>query len=85
MFKNTPRFKTILQQQGGRCAWCDLYFASSDVVEMDHIVPRKRRGKGKSKLENLQLLHGHCHDQKTAEDMFPAASLVGKESKNRDI
>lgn len=66
MFKNTPRFKTILQQQGGRCAWCDLYFAPSDVVEMDHIVPRGEVQTGKlaitpwslprSKNGGLQLL-----------------------------
>jgi RNA-directed DNA polymerase len=66
MFQHTPRFKTILKQQEGRCAWCNLYFTPSDIVEMDHITPRKIGGK--SKLGNLQLLHGHCHDQKTAED-----------------
>jgi RNA-directed DNA polymerase len=35
-----------------------------DVLEKDHIV-EKRFG-GKKSSDNLQLLHRHCHDKKTA-------------------
>ncbi|WP_458575342.1 HNH endonuclease [Limnospira platensis] len=35
-------------------------------MEVDHIVPRSHGGKDEYK--NLQLLHRHCHDDKTALD-----------------
>ncbi len=35
-----------------------------DLVELDHITPTSRGGDGM--YINLQLLHGHCHDAKTA-------------------
>ena len=35
-------------------------------METDHIIPKSRGGK--RKYENLQLLHKHCHDTKTATD-----------------
>jgi RNA-directed DNA polymerase len=35
-------------------------------MELDHIIP-KRLG-GKDETSNLQVLHRHCHDQKTAHD-----------------
>ncbi len=36
------------------------YFTTSDLIEIDHIVPRSLGGKDEYK--NLQLLHRHCHD-----------------------
>lgn len=36
-------------------------------MEVDHKVPRALSGKDEWK--NLQLLHRHCHDEKTLEDM----------------
>lgn len=41
-------------------------FLSTDVVEIDHKIPLALGGV--DKLENLQLLHGHCHHQKTSKD-----------------
>jgi len=56
----------LLKWQRGRCASCGLYFRLGDVLEIDHIIP-ERLG-GDDRLTNLQLLHRHCHDQKTAHD-----------------
>ncbi len=56
----------LLKRQRGKCAWCELYFTSEDVLEVDHVIP-KALGGGNA-LDNLQLLHGHCHDQKTGVD-----------------
>lgn len=67
MFSHTTQFKKLLKEQRGRCLWCDLYFTSTDLVETDHIIPRRKGGKTLS--VNLQLLHAHCHDQKTVEDL----------------
>jgi RNA-directed DNA polymerase len=58
----------LLRQQKGKCPWCELRFQEWDVMEVDHKIPRALRGK--DKWENLQLLHRHCHDEKTAQDLI---------------
>jgi len=49
-----------------------------DVLEVDHKVPRARGGSNMP--HNRQLLHGHCHDVKTAQDrsrpMMPQAVFL---------
>jgi RNA-directed DNA polymerase len=54
----------LLRLQQGRCAFCGLYVRNEDLLEIDHIIPRHLGGD--DRLMNLQLLHRHCHDQKTA-------------------
>ncbi|MGI0499786.1 group II intron reverse transcriptase/maturase [Arthrospira platensis CENA650] len=64
---DTPnRVAKLLKKQKGRCNWCGQFFTPSDLIEVDHIVPRSQGGKDEYK--NLQLLHRHCHDDKTALD-----------------
>jgi len=66
-YPGTPkRVATLLKAQKGICSHCGLYFASTDTVEVDHITPKSLGGKDKH--NNLQLLHRHCHDTKTASD-----------------
>ncbi|NJO63282.1 MAG: HNH endonuclease [Richelia sp. RM2_1_2] len=36
------------------------------MMEVDHIIPKSKGGK--DAYNNLQLLHRHCHDEKTATD-----------------
>jgi RNA-directed DNA polymerase len=60
------RTATLLKTQKGKCAFCGNYFTDGDSLEVDHIIPRCQGGK--SDYKNLQLLHGHCHDKKTASD-----------------
>ena len=60
------RVATLLKRQAGKCAHCGLYFGVEDKLEVDHIYPRVRGGKDGYK--NWQLLHAHCHHQKTAKD-----------------
>ncbi|QJB25077.1 HNH endonuclease [Limnospira fusiformis SAG 85.79] len=75
----TPnRVAKLLKKQKGRCTWCGQYFAPSDLIEVDHIVPRSLGGKDEYK--NLQLLHRHCHDDKTALDNAKAVSLTMEQS-----
>ncbi|KYC39394.1 hypothetical protein WA1_32205 [Scytonema hofmannii PCC 7110] len=57
----------LLKQQKGKCPWCGLSFQSWDVIEEDHKIPKALGGKDEYK--NLQLLHRHCHDEKTAIDL----------------
>ena len=52
----------LIQRQEGRCAFCSLYFSPLDLIEVDHINPKKEGGK--DQYDNLQALHLHCHDQK---------------------
>jgi RNA-directed DNA polymerase len=54
----------LLKRQEGRCAYCSYNFMDGDLMEKDHIT-EKRFG-GKNSKDNLQLLHRHCHDKKTA-------------------
>jgi RNA-directed DNA polymerase len=57
----SPTRRVLYTQQNGKCAWCkgSIYFGQ--VIETDHIVPRKEGGSNTKK--NLRLVHGHCHDQ----------------------
>ena len=52
----------LLRVQKNACAWCQLPFSTVDILEVDHILPKSQGGK--NSLNNLQLLHGHCHDLK---------------------
>jgi RNA-directed DNA polymerase len=58
----------LLKQQRGKCPHCGLTFREGDLMEVDHIKPIALGGKDEWK--NLQLLHRHCHDQKTAIDLI---------------
>jgi RNA-directed DNA polymerase len=63
----TPtRVAKLLKKQKGKCPYCGQYFTSSDLLEVDHIIPRSKGGKDDYK--NLQLLHAHCHDIKSRYD-----------------
>lgn len=57
---------TLLKKQKGKCAYCGAIFREEDVIEIDHIKPKAKGGK--DVYDNLQLLHRHCHDEKTARD-----------------
>jgi RNA-directed DNA polymerase len=61
-----PKMAYLLKRQQGKCAQCGLYFKDGDQVEIDHYIPVSRGGT--DWYVNLQLLHRHCHDQKTATD-----------------
>jgi RNA-directed DNA polymerase len=68
------RLTTLLKRQKGKCNWCKLYFKDGDLMETDHKDPSKPKGE-RGKLENLQVLHRHCHDTKTALDKTMLESL----------
>ena len=58
---------SLLKKQKGKCTHCGLYIRNGDIQETDHIIAK--RLKGKNVYSNYQLLHGHCHDEKTALDI----------------
>lgn len=62
------RTASLLKKQKGKCAHCGLWFLEEDVIERDHIIPKSIGGKDEYK--NWQLLHRHCHDQKTRNDLI---------------
>ena len=57
------RTAMLLKRQKGKCPVCGLTFKYGDLMETDHIKPLKLGGS--RGIENLQLLHRHCHDKKT--------------------
>ena len=69
----------LLKRQKGRCLWCNLFFKAEDLLEIDHVIPKAKGGKDIA--ANRQLLHRHCHDQKTAADNnnLAASSIYDKD------
>ena len=63
----------LLKKQEGKCKWCTLHLCSEDQLETDHVLPLSKGGK--DQLDNLQLLHRHCHHQKTAVDLVNRADI----------
>lgn len=62
----SPRVAKLLKRQQGKCADCGLFFTVDDLIEIDHIIPKDLGGF--DVYTNRQLLHRHCHDNKTARD-----------------
>jgi RNA-directed DNA polymerase len=60
------RVALLLKKYKGRCPECGLMFVGDDLIEVDHLIPRMDGGT--DKFDNLQPLHRHCHDVKTARD-----------------
>ena len=56
----------LLKRYKGKCPGCGLMFVGNDLIEVDHKTPKKEGGT--DKFDNLQPLHRHCHDVKTAQD-----------------
>ncbi len=63
----------LLKRQKGKCSHCGSHFQEWDVLEVDHIIPRALSGKDEYK--NLQLLHRHCHDEKTRYDLIEIGKM----------
>ena len=62
------RTASLLKKQKGKCTHCGLFFMDEDLIELDHINPKAIGGKDEYK--NWQLLHRHCHDEKTKLDLI---------------
>ena len=72
----TSRKQKLLKRQKGKCNHCGLHFLPEDITEIDHIIPRVEGGK--DTYDNLQLLHKHCHDEKTALDIEQNQTLFSR-------
>ena len=57
--------RSVLCSQDNQCNICGLKFLPGDVIEIDHIVPKNAGGT--NHYNNLQAVHGNCHDQKSLE------------------
>ncbi|MGB3188782.1 MAG: group II intron reverse transcriptase/maturase [Limnoraphis sp.] len=60
------RTASLLKKQNGKCPKCGLSFKDGDLIELDHIIPKSKGGR--NEYNNYQLLHRHCHDEKTRID-----------------
>ena len=72
--ETNKRVSSLLKQQKGKCPHCKLFFKVGDMMEVDHTTPRSQGGK--DEYQNLQLLHRHCHDIKTAQEMSDIVRCV---------
>jgi RNA-directed DNA polymerase len=59
------RLGKVLRIQKGQCAWCGLYLKDGDLVELDHVLPRRPPFNGPDTISNLRAYHHYCHHQKT--------------------
>ncbi|NJR52113.1 MAG: group II intron reverse transcriptase/maturase [Leptolyngbyaceae cyanobacterium CSU_1_3] len=55
----SERVVLLLNRQKCRCGKCGLRLRSDDLLEVHH----KDRNRQNNQLNNLELLHGHCHDE----------------------
>ncbi len=72
----------LLKKQKGKCNLCGLTFQPEDLLETDHIVPQKAGGH--KYKDNLQLLHRHCHDVKTKDDLKLIQEYKSKQAANKN-
>lgn len=72
--ETNKRMSFLLKRQKGKCPHCKLFFKVGDMMEVDHTTPRSQGGK--DEYQNLQLLHRHCHDTKTAQEMSEIVRCV---------
>ena len=78
-----PTVARLLKKQKGKCNHCNLTFQPEDIIETDHIVPQKAGGH--KYKDNLQLLHKHCHDSKTKEDLKLIKRYKSKASNKKTL
>lgn len=57
------RVSKLIRIQNGCCVRCGVSFTPEDHIEVDHIIPKSKGGSDRYK--NLQVLHKHCHIQKS--------------------
>ena len=62
----SKRVAKLLKKYRGKCPECGLMFVAGDLIEVDHKTPKKEGGT--DMFDNLQPLHRHCHDIKTARE-----------------
>jgi RNA-directed DNA polymerase len=77
----TKKEATLIKTQKCVCTICNEYFKEWEVTEIDHIIPKYAGGN--NSYTNLQLLHAHCHEKKTAIDLtkFPRPKARGANSR----
>lgn len=71
----SSRRRRLLKLQEGKCSICGTFFKPEDILEIDHITPLHKQGRG-FPASNLQLIHKHCHIQKTASDLTQPSQQI---------
>ena len=57
----SPIRQKLYTKQDGKCGYCQGPILAGQVIEIDHIKPKKDGGS--NAMKNLRLVHGYCHDQ----------------------
>src|SRR4030095_15163047 len=61
----SPRRARLLKEQKGKCGYCSLLLRHEAILEVHHVDGDHKN----NKRNNLMLIHGHCHDQITAQTL----------------
>lgn len=68
----------LLKKQKGKCNLCKLRLLEEDILEIDHIIPLAEGGS--KNYENIQIVHRHCHDQKSLFNIKPSQGSMTMDS-----
>ena len=60
--------KECLERDNYTCKICKLY--DPEIIQVDHILPRKKYPKLKFKLSNLQAICPNCHERKSRKEKY---------------
>nr|AOC61475.1 putative reverse transcriptase, intron maturase and HNH endonuclease [Rhexinema sarcinoideum] len=82
-YSQHKRISKLLVKQKRKCAICDDTFLEGDIMEVDHIIPRSLGGQDIE--SNVQLLHRHCHQYKSAQDGSHKVKRATEEPDETDL
>ena len=66
-------YASILEAQGGKCTICGDEISCIEECDRDHIIPLAAGGKDEP--DNIQIVHRHCHKEKTRNDSKVIAKI----------
>lgn len=67
----SQQIKAALKKQQDVCTWCSKPILPDHARDGDHVIPWSQGGE--TTAENLEVLHRHCHHEKTAGLEHPVA------------
>jgi RNA-directed DNA polymerase len=76
---NSPLTQKLIIKQKGICTSCHEAITVFDTTEIDHIIPKWKKPEKVDSLKNLQLLHYHCHLEKTSREATERANVKRKD------
>lgn len=71
--ENRDNFDVLAMKHGYRCCRCRIV---SQVLTVDHIVPKRKHHKQRNSIHNLRLLCENCHRYRNFLEMIPIFQFI---------